>query len=279
MKQLILRRFATEFADCAETVIKQQYNKVEKVGAIMATKDKKYTRTIVPGTGYTAPRGSVSVRPVEPKPRVGFFEGIAISLAGFRDRFRYKAVKDSDHTMWTQRVLAGARQNQRLVERWRDDVVAAIEAESSRLRLLAGQDIATSSDAPSRQSLAGADRKGRFDWANQVRRAEQDRSQAASESARKQGAQERLAELEAEQVSVLADAMRLGEAWEEYYNRRAAKYARARTGLFGYRALEASSVPEFIRPEPRPAQRWPEIHPVLEKLIQKVDDERAGKGQ
>lgn len=190
--------------------------------------------------------------PLEPTVGISTWEGARIDWMGRRDRLRSRNTPEHNPTHYLLELERQVQHGEIRVIRWANSEVAVIDEELAKLRVVAATQIpepATAFPAPEGQGVTPRDRQR---WAADTRATERALAEREHLLRRVATARERVPALEARRKAVLVRARDLRALWRQVYEFRAARYTRARTGVFGYSKSEALKIRPYQTITPPP---------------------------
>ena len=169
---------------------------------------------------------------------------------GLRDRLRCREVADDGHTHYTRVLLAEAHLGQAAVDKWSREIRAGLQARIGELVELVSEPTTTPAmqhptEVTELQSLTGLDRAR---WAAERRANDAARRLARQEADARTSRQRELLELREQRETADESAQAAQVLWQRDFDRRAAIYTRARTGVLGLKVLKPGEVPAFVPP-------------------------------
>ena len=200
-----------------------------------------------PTTIISTSLGAVSV-PI-PREGIGFVEACALSLRGWFDRSRNRAVSDATHTHSAHRLERRHRRMEAEAVRLIDSMLNRLSVRQAALEVIAGIEPEGDTQAPSASDLASLAGRDRLLWATQSREARRAHAARSATLARQSVANEELARVRMEYLGVVTEGDDICRIWEEAFMLRNARYTRARFGLGGRLPGEAPAVSGYNRAE------------------------------
>ncbi|WP_442574830.1 hypothetical protein ACSBPH_13475 [Microbacterium sp. F51-2R] len=190
-------------------------------------------RTVTIGSaGFTAEC------PVPPD-RIGLWEGLALSFAGWRDGVRYREVPDTAHTHALHRINSRHRRHESEAVRRIDLALSAVDLARAEVDVVLAGSALREIVEPDARELDGRDGDDRQRWARDVRDARAANARAADDRSRRQAALVRREQLVSVRDALAIEGDDVRQQWREAYDERAARYTHARIR----RTREASHAP------------------------------------
>lgn len=179
-----------------------------------------------------------------PRIRVGWWEGLTLSIRGWVDAKRVAAVADDTHTHTLHLLQARYRRQETEVVRLIDHAVSTVDRELAALEALAATTVDTPIPVPGRAELDGMTLTQRREWAARKRAAIVANATAATTSARVAEAKERITVLTSIRQALITEGQGVRDQWAEAYTERAARYTRAR---FARASREVTATPAIAK--------------------------------
>lgn len=192
-------------------------------------------------TGTTGGTGSTA-RPWEES--ITFWEGFRIRWAGLMDRARARKVPDDQLTHYLHELQERAQGYQIKVLEWASAEDARLEVSLATQGAVAAQSI-DAATANHDVVPENGSKKDRAAWATAQRGAKQAAAAREHQQRRRDDARSAVLSLNQQRASLAEQRDIQFALCQQWFDRRAAKYNRARTGWFGLPKTSEHKIPEF----------------------------------
>lgn len=199
-----------------------------------------------PRTVLVGPAGYQAVCPVPPD-RIGFWEGLALTVRGRLDAGRNRTVSDGDHTHSMHRLLHSFRMGETKTVQSIDVALSAVDRDLVPLEAMLAAPEAAAPSVPGHAELAALPESARAEWADRVRDAQRAQSRHAAASAERSKAAKDAPVLLSIRAALLVEGDDVRRRWADAYAARAAQYTRARSGRGGAAIAPVPTIPVFVR--------------------------------
>ena len=199
-----------------------------------------------PRTVLVGPAGYQAVCPV-PRDRIGFWEGLSLTVRGRLDAARNRTVSDGDHTHSMHRLLHSFRMGETKTVQSIDVALSTVDRELAPLEAVLGAPEAAPPTIPGHAELAALPESARAEWAERVRDAHRAQNRYAATAAERSKAVKDAPVLLSIRAALLVEGDDVRRRWAEAYAARAARYTRARSGRGGAAIAAVPAIPGFVR--------------------------------